>query len=31
MVPHLVTALTGSIGELEQRILDSMPAIDEEK
>ena len=28
MVPHLVTALTGSIGELEQRILDSMPAIE---
>ena len=28
MVPHLVTALTGSIGELVQRILDSMPAIE---
>lgn len=28
MVPHLVTTLTGSIGELEQRILDSMPAIE---
>ena len=27
MVPHLVTALTGPINELEQRILDSMPAI----
>ncbi len=28
MVPHLVTALTGPISELEQRILDSMPAIE---
>ena len=28
MVPHLVTALTGTINELEQRILDSMPAIE---
>lgn len=28
MVPHLVTALTDSISELEQRILDSMPAIE---
>ena len=28
MVPHLITALTGSISELEQRILDSMPAIE---
>ena len=28
MVPHLVTALTGPINELEQRILDSMPAIE---
>ena len=27
MVPHLITALTGPINELEQRILDSMPAI----
>ena len=26
MVPHLVTALTGPINELEQRIIDSMPA-----
>ena len=26
MVPHLITALTGSINELEQRIIDSMPA-----
>ena len=26
MVPHLITALTGPINELEQRILDSMPA-----
>ncbi len=25
MVPHLVTALTGPINELEQRVLDSMP------
>ena len=28
MVPHLVTALTGPINELEQRILDSLPAIE---
>ena len=28
MVPHLNTALTGPINELEQRILDSMPAIE---
>src|SRR3569623_491336 len=28
MVPHLVTALTGPIIELEQRILESMPAIE---
>ena len=28
MVPHLVTALTGPINELEQRILESMPAIE---
>jgi glutamate--cysteine ligase len=28
MVPHLVTGLTGPINELEQRILDSMPAIE---
>ena len=28
MVPHLVTALTGPIHELEQRILESMPAIE---
>ena len=28
MVPHLVTALTGPTNELEQRILDSMPAIE---
>lgn len=28
MVPHLVTALDGPINELEQRILDSMPAIE---
>jgi glutamate--cysteine ligase len=28
MVPHLVTALTGPINELEQRLLDSMPAIE---
>jgi glutamate--cysteine ligase len=28
MVPHLATALTGPIDELEQRILDSMPAIE---
>lgn len=26
MVPHLITALTGPINELEQRILESMPA-----
>jgi glutamate--cysteine ligase len=28
MVPHLVTALTGPINELEQRILDATPAIE---
>lgn len=28
MVPHLVTALTDPINELEQRVLDSMPAIE---
>jgi glutamate--cysteine ligase len=28
MVPHLITALSGPINELEQRILDSMPAIE---
>jgi glutamate--cysteine ligase len=28
MVPHLVTGLTGPINELEQRVLDSMPAIE---
>ena len=28
MVPHLTTALNGPINELEQRILDSMPAIE---
>ena len=28
MVPHLTTALTGPINELEQRVLDSMPAIE---
>jgi glutamate--cysteine ligase len=28
MVPHLITALTGPINELEQRIIDSMPAIE---
>ena len=28
MVPHLITALTGPINELEQRILDSLPAIE---
>ena len=28
MVPHLVTALTGPINELEQRILDSMSSIE---
>ena len=28
MAPHLVTALTGPINELEQRILDSTPAIE---
>lgn len=28
MVPHLITALTGPINELEQRILDSMPAVE---
>ena len=28
MVPHLITALTGPSNELEQRVLDSMPAIE---
>lgn len=28
MVPHLITALNGPINELEQRILESMPAIE---
>ena len=28
MVPHLITALTGPINELEQRILESMPTIE---
>ncbi|MBC7939445.1 MAG: glutamate--cysteine ligase [Chitinophagaceae bacterium] len=28
MVPHLITALTGPINELEQRVLESMPAIE---
>ncbi len=28
MVPHLITALNGPINELEQRILDSVPAIE---
>ncbi|MEJ6762888.1 MAG: glutamate--cysteine ligase [Comamonadaceae bacterium] len=28
MVPHLVTALTGPLNELEERILESMPAIE---
>lgn len=28
MVPHLVTALQGPINELEQRLLDAMPAIE---
>ena len=28
MVPHLVTALTGPINELEQRILESTPVIE---
>ncbi|MBK6469925.1 MAG: glutamate--cysteine ligase [Betaproteobacteria bacterium] len=28
MVPHLTTALTGPINELEQRVLESMPAIE---
>jgi len=28
MVPYLITALTGPINELEQRILESMPAIE---
>jgi glutamate--cysteine ligase len=28
MVPHLITALTGPISELEQRVLDSMSAIE---
>jgi len=28
MVPHLATALTGPINELEQRMLDAMPAIE---
>ena len=26
MVPHLITALTGPVNELEQRVIDSMPA-----
>jgi glutamate--cysteine ligase len=28
MVPHLITALTGPINELEQRVLESMPTIE---
>jgi glutamate--cysteine ligase len=28
MVPHLITSLTGPINELEQRVLESMPAIE---
>ena len=28
MVPHLITALTGPINEIEQRVLESMPAIE---
>ena len=28
MVPNLITALTGQVNELEQRVLDSMPAIE---
>ena len=28
MVPHLITALTGPLNELEQRVLESMPAIE---
>lgn len=28
MVPHLITALTGSINALEQKILDALPAIE---
>ncbi len=28
MVPHLITSLTGPIDELEQRVLESMPAIE---
>ena len=28
MVPHLTTALTGPINELEQRILDATPVIE---
>ena len=28
MVPNLITALTGPINELEQRVLDAMPAIE---
>ena len=28
MVPHLATALTGPLLDLEQRVLDSMPAIE---
>ncbi len=28
MVPHLITALTGPTSELEQRILESMPAVE---
>ena len=28
MVPHLITALSGPINELEQRILDATPVIE---
>jgi glutamate--cysteine ligase len=28
MVPHLITALTGPLNELEQRVLDTMPSIE---
>ena len=28
MVPHLITALTGPINELEARVLESVPAIE---
>src|SRR4051794_5791886 len=28
MVPHLITALTGPINELEQRMLESLPAVE---